>query len=47
MIQNKILGVACTMVVEEIVAEANDSFLSVVANESYNDFFKVKVKIFP
>ena len=33
-IQNEILGIASTMVVEEIVAEANESFISVVADES-------------
>ena len=33
-IQNQILGIASTMVVEEIVAEANESFISVVADES-------------
>ena len=33
-IQNEILGIASTMVVEELVAEANKSFISVVANES-------------
>ena len=35
-IQNKILGIASTMVVEEFVAEANESFISVVADESCN-----------
>ena len=33
-IQNQILGIASTMVVEEIVAEANESFICVVADES-------------
>ena len=33
-IQNEILGIASTMVVEELVAEANESFISVVADES-------------
>ena len=33
-IQNEILGIASTMVVEEIVPEANKSFISVVADES-------------
>ena len=33
-IQNQILGIASTMVVEEIVAEANESFISVAADES-------------
>ena len=33
-IQNEILGIASTMVVKEPVAEANESFLSVVADES-------------
>ena len=33
-IQNEILGIASTMVVEEIVAEANESFIFVVADES-------------
>ena len=33
-IQNQILGIASTMVVEEIVAEANESFISVVVDES-------------
>ena len=35
-IQNQILGIASTMVVEEIVAQANESFISVVADESCN-----------
>ena len=33
-IQNEILGIASTMVVEELVAEAKESFISVVADES-------------
>ena len=33
-IQNEILGIASTMGVEELVAEANESFISVVADES-------------
>ena len=33
-IQNEILGIASTMVVEELVAEANESFIFVVADES-------------
>ena len=33
-IQNEILGIASTMMVEELVAEANESFISVVADES-------------
>ena len=33
-IQNEILGIASTMVVEELVVEANGSFVSVVADES-------------
>ena len=33
-IQNEILGIASTMVVEELVAEANESFISVVADKS-------------
>ena len=33
-IQNEILRIASTMVVEEFVAEANESFISVVADES-------------
>ena len=33
-IQNEVLGIASTMVVEELVAEANESFISVVADES-------------
>ena len=33
-IQNEILGIASTMVVEELGAEANESFISVVADES-------------
>ena len=32
-IQNEILGIASTMVVEELVAEANESFISVVTDE--------------
>ena len=35
-IQNEILGIASTMVVEEFVAEANESFISVVADEYCN-----------
>ena len=35
-IQNEILGIASIMVVKEFIAEANESFLSVVANESCN-----------
>ena len=35
-IQNEILGIASTMVVEEFVAKANESFISVVADESCN-----------
>ena len=35
-IQNEILGIASTMVVEELVAEANESFICVVADESCN-----------
>ena len=31
-IQNEILGISSIMVVEEIVADANESFLSVVAD---------------
>ena len=33
-IQNEILRIASTMIVEEIVAEANESFVSVIAGES-------------
>ena len=33
-IQNEILGIASIMVVEELVAEANESFISVVAHKS-------------
>ena len=33
-IQNEILGIASTMVVEELVAQANESFISVVADKS-------------
>ena len=33
-IQNKILRIASTMMVEEFVAEANESFLSIVADKS-------------
>ena len=33
-IQNEILGIASIMVVEELVAEANESFISAVADES-------------
>ena len=33
-IQNEILRIASTMVVEEFLAEANESFISVVADES-------------
>ena len=33
-IQNEILGIPSTMVVEEFVAEPNESLISVVANES-------------
>ena len=33
-IQNEILGIASTMVVKELVAEANESFISVAADES-------------
>ena len=35
-IQNEILGIASTMVVKELVAEANESFIFVVAHESYD-----------
>ena len=35
-IQNEILGIASTMWVEDFVAEANESFISVVADESCN-----------
>ena len=35
-IPNEILGIASTMVVEEFVAEVNESFISVVADESSN-----------
>ena len=33
-IHNEILGIASTMMVEEFVAEANESFIFVAANES-------------
>ena len=33
-IQNEILGIASTMVVKELFAEANESFISVAADES-------------
>ena len=35
-IQNEILGIASDTVVEEFVAEANESFISVVADESHD-----------
>ena len=35
-IQNEILRIASTMMVEEFVAEANETFVSVVADESCN-----------
>ena len=44
-IQNEILGTASTMVVEELVAEANESFISVVANESCDISGKKQLRI--
>ena len=34
--QNEILGIASTIVLKEFVAEVNESFISVVADESCN-----------
>ena len=44
-IQNEILGIASTMVVEELVAEANESFISVVADESCDILGKKQLSI--
>ena len=44
-IQNEILGIASTMVVEEFVAETNESFISVVADESCNISGKEQLSI--
>ena len=43
--QNEILGIASTMVVKELVAEANESFISVVADESFNISGKYQLSI--
>ena len=44
-IHNEILGIASTMMVEEFVAEANESFISVVANESCDILGKKQLSI--
>ena len=45
--QNEILRIAISMEVEEIVIEANESFLSVVADESCDYHSKESIEIFP
>ena len=44
-IQNEILGIASTIVVEELVAEANESFISVASDESCNILGKKQLSI--
>ena len=44
-IQNEILRIASTMVVEELVAEADESFISVVADESCDILGKKQLNI--
>ena len=44
-IQNEILGIASSMVVEELVAEANESFISVVADKSCDILGKEQLSI--
>ena len=44
-IQNEFLGIASTMVVEELVTVANESFISVVADESCNISGKEQLSI--
>ena len=44
-IQNEILGIASTIVVEVLVAEANKSFISVAADESCNILGKKQLDI--
>ena len=44
-IQNEILGIASTMVVKELVAEANESFISVIADKSCDILGKEQLSI--
>ena len=44
-IQNEIFGIASTMVIEEFVAEVNESFISVVADKSYDISDKEQLSI--